>query len=126
MNLCKRDNFVHLHICETVKPRCDIVENAGHSSVKGEAKAEKDGEDDVGEDGGEVDSLPQALHPLDQGQEDDEPGENKAAGQLQADSPNLRESDNYTREVDLLQTLPDQCQGRAPASFLKRTLVEQC
>ena len=90
-NLCKRDNFVHLHICETVKPGCDIVENAGNSSVKGEAKAEKDGEDDVGEDGGEVDGLPQALHPLDQGQEDNEPGENKAAGQLQAYSPNLRE-----------------------------------
>ena len=93
-NFCKRDNFVHLHICETVKPGCDIVENAGNSSVKGEAKAEKDGEDDVGEDGGEVDCLPQALHPLDQGQEDDEPGENEAAGQLQADSPNLRESNN--------------------------------
>ena len=95
-NLYKRDNFVHLHICETVKPGCDIVENAGHSSVKGEAKAEKDGEDDVGEDGGEVDCLPQALHPLDQGQEDDEPGENEAAGQLQADSPNLRESAKCT------------------------------
>ena len=72
----KETIFFHLHICETVKPGSDIVENAGHSSVKGEAKAEKDGEDDVGEDGGEVDRLAQALHPLDQGQEDNEPGEN--------------------------------------------------
>ena len=89
----QKRQFFHLHICETVKPGSDIVENAGHSSVKGEAKAEKDGEDDVGEDGGEVDRLPQALHTLDQGQEDDEPGENEAAGQLWTDSPNLRESE---------------------------------
>ena len=102
----------HLHISETVKPWCDIVEDASHGSVKGESKAEKDGEDEVGEDGGEVDRLPQALHPLDQRQEDDEPGEDKASNQFKTNSSHLGITG------DLLMHLPVQCQGRAQAFFL--------
>ena len=102
----------HLHISETVKPWCDIVEDASHGSVKGESKAEKDGEDEVGEDGGEVDRLAQALHPLDQSQEDYEPGEDQATNQLQTNSSHLRIMG------DFLMHLPVQCQGTAQAFFL--------
>ena len=80
----------HLNIGEAIEPWSDIVENSSHGSIQGESEAEEDGEDEVGEDGGEVDGLAKALHPFDQRQENDQPGQKETSHQLQTQSSYLQ------------------------------------
>ena len=88
--MVNRARCTDLHIGEAVEPRVDVVEDTLESPLQGEPEAEEHREDDVGEDGGEVDSLAEALHAPDEGKEDDGPGKDQAAGELKADGAHLR------------------------------------
>ncbi len=57
----------HLHVGEPVPLRLDVEQHPVHRPVEGGAAAEEDGQDEVGEQGGEVHSLPEGLDASEQG-----------------------------------------------------------
>ena len=87
----------HLDIHETVESGGDVVVDAVHSTVQGETEAQEDGEDDVGEDGGEVDCLAEALDTPDESEEDDNPGKDQTASNLQSHATHLRRGARSTQ-----------------------------
>ncbi len=59
----------HLHVGEPVPLRLDVEQHPVHRPVEGGPAAEEDGQDQVGEQGGEVHSLPEGLDAAEQGLE---------------------------------------------------------
>ena len=69
--------YIYLDIPQPGHVRRDIILYPIHGTVQGQAKAEEDTEDEVGEEGGEPDSLAQGLHTLDQYREHNQPGKHE-------------------------------------------------
>ena len=65
---------LYLDIPQPGQVRGDIISDAIHGSVKRQAKAEEDTEDEVGEQGSEPDSFAKGLDTFDQYSEHNQPG----------------------------------------------------
>merc|ERR1719336_1029088 len=65
----------------------EVEADAERGSLQGDGPDEEDDEHHVGEGGRHVDHLPAGLDPFDQAEEDDDPGQHQAEGQLPVGLP---------------------------------------
>ena len=66
----------------------DVEQDSIVGSIKGDATDKENNEDELGEEGCEVDDLAAGLDPLDEAEADDEPGDGKAEDKLPTSSSN--------------------------------------
>ena len=67
----------------------DIEQDSIVGSIKGDATDKENNEDEVGEEGCEVDDLAAGLDALDEAEADDDPGDGKAENELPTEATNI-------------------------------------
>ena len=104
--LTKREEDLDRGICpdldfEQLGPvGLDIESDSLHGSGKRQSTDQEDGQDEIGEEGGEVDDLAEALHAFQQSEEDDGPGQSEAEHELGAEASNVLDAGGDLKHVE--------------------------